>query len=368
MYIKRSPNVRRFRLSLLFFLLTALIYLLARCFPQIMFPWYQEFSRRAMALWADLTDLLPFSLLEWGGLGLIWLALGWTVKVISRRRGLGALLSAASLILSVILLLFIGLWGADQFAPTFTSTTDYTETTYSLEEATEAAEYYLAMANRYALTVSRDETGAVDFGNFSAIAEKMDSGYRYLEQTYGPRFAIGHVRPKGLVFSRLMDLCGLTGIYTAYTGEMGVNVDTPAQSLPFTICHECAHRTTVTQESDANFVSFLACIHSDSEQYLYSGYYSAFIYCYNAIAKVDKETQRRLWNGMNDALKGDILAANAHYAEFDRPMKRAAQKVNDSYLKSFNQPTGVENYGAVAGPMIGYYLLELAPAESSSAG
>lgn len=360
MYIKKTSDFRRLILSIVFFFLTALLYGLAKYHPGLLFPWYQELSRRGLRLWAHVTDLLPFSLLEWGGLGVIWLVLGWIIKILSRRGSLKRLLTTACLTLSIILLLFVGLWGADQFAPTFTSTTNYTQTTFSLEEATAAAEYYLDRANAYALTAPRDENGITDFGSFSNISREIGSGYEFLAETYGDRFDTGSVRPKPLAFSRLMDLCGLTGIYTAYTGEMGINVDTPDQSLPFTISHECAHRTTVTQESDANFVAFLACVHSTSDMYQYSGYYSAFIYCYNAIAKVDKETQAALWSAINEPLKADILAANAHYAEFDRPVKRAAQKANDHYLKTFNQPTGVNNYGAVAGPLIAYYLLEIA--------
>lgn len=344
-------------------LFTVLIYLLAKLMPQWMFPWYQSLSRRCLTVWSHITDLVPFSLLEWGGLGLIWLAAGWSIKVISRRRGLFRLLRTALLIFSVIILLFVALWGADQFAPTFTSTTAYTRTEFTAQEAAQAAEYFLDMANAYAMESSRDAQGVTDFGDFSLLAAQVDSGYRYLREAYGERFDILPVRPKGLAFSRLMDMCGLTGIFTAYTGEMGINVDTPDVSLPFTISHECAHRTTVTQEADANFTAFLACIHSQQESYRYSGYYSAFIYCYNAIAKTDRETQSLLWNGMNEKLKADVTAANAHYAQFDKPIKKAAQKANDSYLKTFNQPTGVQNYGAVASALMAWYWTELPEAE-----
>lgn len=344
-------------------LFTVLIYLLAKLMPQWMFPWYQSLSRRCLTVWSHITDLVPFSLLEWGGLGLIWLAAGWSIKVISRRRGLFRLLRTALLIFSVIIFLFVALWGADQFAPTFTSTTAYTRTEFTAREAAQAAEYFLDMANAYALESSRDARGVTDFGDFSLLAAQVDSGYRYLREAYGERFDILPVRPKGLAFSRLMDMCGLTGIFTAYTGEMGINVDTPDVSLPFTISHECAHRTTVTQEADANFTAFLACIHSQQESYRYSGYYSAFIYCYNAIAKTDRETQSLLWNGMNEKLKADVTAANAHYAQFDKPIKKAAQKANDSYLKTFNQPTGVQNYGAVASALMAWYWTELPEAE-----
>lgn len=356
---RKKANHVRWITALILFLCTAGIYELAKHAPGLLFPWYQNGSRKLLSLWGHVTDLLPFSLLEWGGLGLIWLALGWTIKVISRRRGLGKLCSTAVLIASVILFLFVALWGADQFAPTFTSTTTYTRTEFTPEEAAQAAEYYLEMANAYALESPRDENGVADFSSFSELAQQVDSGYAYLAEAYGERFDILPVRPKGLAFSRLMDLCGLTGIFTAYTGEMGINVDTPDVSLPFTISHECAHRTTVTQESDANFTAFLACVHSEDARYRYSGYYSAFIYCYNAIAKTDKETQSALWNGMNDQLRADVVSANAHYAQFEKPIKQAAQKANDSYLRSFNQPTGVSNYGAVAGPLMAWYWQEI---------
>lgn len=341
--------------------LTALIYGLAKYCPGAMFPWYQRASWKALQCWGHVTDLIPVSLLEWGGLGLIWLTLGWIIKVLSKRASVRSLLRTAALTASVIVFLFMALWGADQFAPTFTSTTDYTRTEFTEDEAAEAAFYYLEKANEFAASSLRNADGVTDFGAFRQLADQVDSGYTYLASAYGSRFDILPVRPKGLVFSRLMDLCGLTGIFTAYTGEVGIDVNTPDVSLPFTISHECAHRTTVTQESDANFTAFLACIHSSSAAYQYSGFYSAFIYCYNAIAKVDKETQSLLWAGMNDQLRTDVTAANAFYAQFDKPVKKAAQKANDSYLKSFNQPTGVNNYGAVASPLMAYYWTELAP-------
>ena len=201
--------------------------------------------------------------------------------------------------------------GRGPVCPTFTSTTAYTRTEFTPEEATQAAEYYLAMANAYALESPRDKYGVTDFGGFSALEEAAGSGYDYLRENYGDRFDILPVCPKGLTFSRLMDLCGLTGIFTAYTGGNGHQCGHAGCIPALYHQHECAHRTTVTQEADANFVAFLACIHSWDPKYRYSGYYSAFIYCYNAIAKTDKETQAILWNGMNDQLRADVLSANA---------------------------------------------------------
>lgn len=349
-------------ISIPLLLLTALCYGLAKYHPELMFPWYRDASQKVLQLWANVTDLVPFSILEFLILGLIWLAIGWLIKVIAARgRGLVHLLTTALLIGSVMISMFVLLWGACQFAPTFAEEQGYDTTSYTPEEAAEAAAYYLQMANQYALSSPRDENGVTDFGSFFEIAGHVESGYEALAQKYGSRFDVGNVTPKPMLFSWVMDCIGLTGLFTAYTGEMSINCNTPDVSLPFTISHECAHRAAVAHENDANFVAFLACIGSEDIAYQYSGYYSAFIYVYNAISKVSKDTQSQLWSGLSDSLKADILASNAHYAQFAGPVKDKAQKVNDKYLKSFGQPSGVNNYGAVAGALIGYYWKEIKP-------
>ena len=368
--LRRRRALRMSIASAILFLLSCAIYLLARFAPGLMFPWYQDLSATLLGLWSHLTDLFPFSLLEWGILGAVWLVLGWVIRLIVSRKSPILLFSTAVNVSAVLVFLFVALWGADQFAPTFLSTTPYQEHSYTVEQAEAAADYLLQMANYWSGEVPSDSSGVSDFGSFSDMESGLESGYRWLEDTYGSRFAIGNVTAKPMTFSYLMDCIGLTGIYTAYTGEMNINADTPDQSLPYVMSHECAHRTTVTQENDANFVAFLACIHSDLAIYQYSGWYSAFIYVYNAISKVDKDAQSRLWSAMNDRVKADVLAANAHYAAFSTGtrgrVKKAAENLNSSYLKTFNQSDGINNYGAVAGSIIAWYWLEVAGSGQSA--
>ena len=52
--------------------------------------------------------------------------------------------------------------------------TDYTRTTFTPEEAAQAAEYYLEMANAYALESPRDENGVTDLGTFYPLAQQVD--------------------------------------------------------------------------------------------------------------------------------------------------------------------------------------------------
>ena len=63
---RKKANRVRWITALILFLCTAGIYELAKHAPGLLFPWYQNGSRKLLSLWGHVTDLLPFSLLEWG--------------------------------------------------------------------------------------------------------------------------------------------------------------------------------------------------------------------------------------------------------------------------------------------------------------
>ena len=78
-----------------------------------------------------------------------------------------------------------------------------------------------------------------------------------------------------------------------------------------------------------------------------------------AMALADTETKNRALLAMADALEArqaDILAANAHYAQFEGKVKETAEKVNDTYLKTMQQSSGVQSYGEVVDYLIAWHL------------
>ena len=44
-----------------------------------------------------------------------------------------------------------------------------------------------------------------------------------------------------------------------------------------------------------------------------------------------------------------------HYQQYDGPLEKAGQTVNDAYLKAFNEPSGVLSYGEVVDYLIAWY-------------
>ena len=64
---------------------------------------------------------------------------------------------------------------------------------------------------------------------------------------------------KELGWADMYSSMGITGVTFGITGEACVNPQIPDITLPFTMCHEMAHRMSIASERDANFAGFLAC-------------------------------------------------------------------------------------------------------------
>ena len=123
---------------------------------------------------------------------------------------------------------------------------------------------------------------------------------------------------------------------------------------PFTICHELGHSLAVAREDEANYLGFLACRASGSELFRYSGYYSAFIYCYNALYAENPTAARSLWDRCPEELIHDANVHVEHNKQYEGKVQEAAQAVNDAYLKTFDE-AGVKSYGLVVDYLIAEY-------------
>ena len=151
---------------------------------------------------------------------------------------------------------------------------------------------------------------------------------------------------------------GITGIFVDVTAESTVNPDCFVASLPYTMCHEAAHRLTIAGEDEANFAAFLAASASDDVMFRYSAYYSASIYVYNALYSADSGAARALWTKEREQLRLDMNAAGKHYEQYESKVREVSDKINDTYLKTYSEPKGVQSYGAVADYLIAWYLRE----------
>lgn len=355
----RLKTISRVILSAALLLLTGLMLVFAKAAPDVVFSFYSDFSRAALRAIGKVTGLVPIAVWELlAALLILWLIYTF-IRVFTRRRSLLSWLAGVLLAVCTGLFLFVGLWGLNHFGPSIDQTLGLDVREYSKQELTDATAYYAAQLNACAETVARNEDGLAVMPEFSELSAHAADGYAQLAQTYNV-FADVNGPVKPLASWRLFSQTGTTGIFLCFTAESCVNPDTYSAWLPFTMCHELAHRQAVAAEDGANFCAYLACMASSEAVFRYSGAYGAYIYCHNALSKVDQTAAAQIWNTLSPGALADIRAANAHYAQYEGKVQDAAQKVNDTYLKAFSEEAGVQSYGEVADLLIAWYLRQTA--------
>ena len=236
---------------------------------------------------------------------------------------------------------------------------------YTLSELTEATEYYRDKANELALQVPRDNAGNLRFDSFETLANKAGDGFAYL--TYDRKFSVfaGSTLPvKELGWADMYSSMGITGVTMGITGEAAVNPQIPAVSLPFTMCHEMAHRMCIASERDANFAAFLAASSNEDIQFRYSAYFMAYRYCYSALASVNTQAAAtaaaQVLAGVGDTLKQDMASYNAFFqSRRSAAATKVADTANDTYLKASGEAAGVASYGQVCDLLVAWHIQEV---------
>lgn len=325
--------------------LTVGVGILANKFPMLFAFWYPRFSGWILSSIENVTSKVAFPLWE----VLAALLLLWGVVTLIRAIAKGRILRWLSGLLWGVcfgVFFFTVAWGLGHFLPTKTQQI-ITVREYSVRELQDATVFFGKQAG--------DLAGQGDF-SFEALAETAGTGFDALAASHSC-FAPNSATVKKLLSAGAFNRFGTTGIFVPMTAEVCVNPDTYPASLPYTMCHELAHRQGANAEEDANFCAFLACVNHPDPAFRYSAYYSAFIYCYNALYAQDPETALSVFDGLSPAVQEDIRGASAHYKPYDGKIQEAAQAINDAYLKAVGQE-GVKSYGLVSDALIAWYQQE----------
>ncbi len=345
--------IGRLILSAVFLALAALLAAASMYLPAPIFSFITDFTRDAAAFLSGITASFPFPVWQILLGIIVLLELYGLIRCFSNGRFL-SWISGLVLLVSVLVFLFVGLWGVNHFGIPVAQRVGLTVTEYSKDQLRATTQYMAEQANAWADQVERDGSGdlAIDFAD---MAEDADDGYDVMAQTNG-FFRLPDTTVKPLLIPEAFSYMGLTGIYIAYTGESCVNPDTYNASIPYTMCHELAHSLTVAPEDEANFCAFLACLNNDDPAFRYSGWYSAYIYTYNALARVDAAAAAEIRATLSDTVLRDIQRASAHYDQYEGEVQEVTEKLNDAYLKAFQEESGVQSYGEVADLLIAWYL------------
>jgi hypothetical protein len=273
----------------------------------------------------------------------------------------------------LVYLLHTGLYGLNYYAGPLADDVRLTVSECTMEERQDSVVFYRDKANALADQLPRDNDGNLQYSDFSTLAEQAAEGFKVLtyEQCY-PVFAGSTVPVKELGWADMYSSMGITGITIGITGEAAVNPQIPAVSLPFTMCHEMAHRMSITIERDANFAAFLACRANSSPEFQYSAYFMAYIYSLNSLSAVNTPeaatAAARIATGVNENFAHDLRAYTKFFDDkYDETATNLANFANDTYLKASGDE-GTISYDNVGDLLAYLYVQEVVlPAQEEDA-
>ena len=326
---------------------------------------YPYVIRTAQSMLAEWSAQVPYNLWQLCAVALGVIALGSLVLMILLKwnpiQWAGWVLAAGAAVYALHTLVF----GLNYYAGPLADDIRMEVAEYNLEELTDAAVYYRDKANALAGQVRRDGEGNVLFSDFETLASQAGNGFENLTYEYSyPIFAGSRLPVKELGWADMYTSMGITGFTMGITGEAAVNPQIPDVSLPFTMCHEMAHRMCIAAEDDANFAAYLACMANESVEFQYSAYFMAYRYCYNAMAGAGTEAASaaaaRVNNGVGELLYRDMTAYSQFFASNrDDSATRFANAVNDTYLKTSGESEGIHSYGQVCDLLVSWHIQQV---------
>lgn len=190
----------------------------------------------------------------------------------------------------------------------------------------------------------------------SEVLHEASLGYQSLHTQYSfipPQKVI----VKGLMSSAYQSKSGYTGVYLFFVGEPNINIQPPIVSLPHTACHEIAHQKGFAYEDEANYIGFLACKVHPSPLFRYSGYLEASIYVGNVLYEQNPQLYAECAEAYSEAVRADFKEISEFWKKNEnKKVAKVANQVNDTYLKTYNQPEGLKSYGLFVDLLIADFL------------
>lgn len=306
---------------------------------------------------------IPFSFAEillYALLALLVLWIAVTIvkaakKKLCAQRLVSTLISYA-LVVAVAMNAFYFLWGFNYYRLPVAATMGLDVKERSPEQLYGLCAALADAAGELRATLPEDEEGVFMLSRDTRdMLAEIPGAYAALGKDY-PQYGKAIPPAKPLIASEAMSWAGLSGIFIPFTEEANINAHQPDLLLPATAAHESAHMEGVAREDEANFIGYLACIHSDDPEIVYSGVVLALIHAGNALADISPQAYARLRATYSDAVDRDLAAHAAYWDSYEGETKETVEQINDNYLKQQGQGDGVLSYGRMVDLLLAYYF------------
>lgn len=288
------------------------------------------------------SSLVPIALLD---IGVAVLLAGFIAHYLREMRRAGwrraAIQSLLALLTTsaVIYLLFLASWGYNYRRVPLEAKLDFDRSRISREAAVRLAEQAIARVNA---------------GHASAHAQQfrpqlLDAAFATTHRMLGGHRPVRTAPPKHSLAGLYFRHAGFDGMTVPIFLEIILNPDLLPVEQPSVLAHEWAHLAGYADESEANFVAWIAGVRSEDPVAQYSAWLDAYRLTVSALPRAVRTTLPPLDAGP----RADLLAIAARYERASPAVRNAARGVYDSYLKANRIQEGIANYAVALQLMLG---------------
>ncbi len=233
---------------------------------------------------------------------------------------------------------------------------------FSAEDFELVRNYVVDRCNELAPTMERTDNGTMIFNgdaDKAAVSALKNASEKF------PRLQGYYPPAKEMWGSYYMYKSGIIGVYFPFSMEANYSGYVSDSYMPHVLAHEYAHLKGYIYESEANFMSFIACINSDDAAVEYSGYLCVLSYIdndYKSSVPADRYNAQvqisdivRFDNNCYDRQTWEYLQARDEEKQQPKAAEIAenvSDALTDKYMEAFDYEP---NYSEVTLLMMQYY-------------
>jgi hypothetical protein len=256
----------------------------------------------------------------------------------SFKRSFVATARRLFMVLSLTWLIFHFLWGFNYYRTSIPEQFKLERGEVKKEEIVAFAEYTLREANKY----SYFKESTVN-GYQLTVNRQLTTVYTNLSKHY-PQLTYHPISFKSSLFGVMGNYMGYGGYYNPFTGEAQINDHMPSFMLPYIAVHEVAHQLGYAKESEANFIGYLAAMHSGDSILQYSANLEMFLYANRALRRFDSTLAKQNMERLSPRIKKDLADYKVFAEKYYGPVDKFVTWFYTGFLNFNNQPEGMMSY------------------------
>jgi hypothetical protein len=285
------------------------------------------------------SNLAPFSLFDALIVGIIAAWLWALIADIRRRKRVITRVLVRSLVwASVLYIAFVCLWGFNYRRVKLTDKLEIDSRSVSQEGARSLA------------ATSIERLNSIYAQAHAESMEPLAKGFDRAQRELGSVNTALPGRPKSTLLNPFFRWTGVSGMTDPYFLETLIDNSVLPIERPMVIAHEWGHLAGFADESEASFAGWLTCVHGSALDQ-----YSAWLFVFQEMMPVvDGPARSELIRRLGPGPLTDLRAiAERARRQVNPRASRVSSLVYDRYLKANRIPSGVANYGEVAGLLLG---------------